>query len=54
MTENDAEPELLTEHAPSADTHHLSCGAPWMPVHQVDADGTQTVRQVCPVCNAPK
>lgn len=44
--------ELLTEHVPAAETHHLACGAPWMPQHTVDAEGVQTVRLVCPACNA--
>jgi hypothetical protein len=43
-------PDLLTEHTPTAATHHMSCGAPWMTSQTAEEDGTVTSRLVCPVC----
>lgn len=39
---------------PTAETHHLTCGAPWMPSYTVDADGGQSMKYVCPVCGAKR
>lgn len=47
-------PDLLTEHNPMAETHHLKCGAPWMTSQTANADGTVSSRLVCAVCAAPK
>ena len=46
--------ELLTEHTPTPETHHIPCDAPWMTSHTVEADGQQTASQVCPACGSPR